>query len=164
VVREVCRQMREWADTPNMGSLMVALNLSSKHLLVPDIVERLIGIVNEYGVDPGKIELELTETSLMTNPETARDIFLRLKACGFRLAIDDFGTGYSSLSYLQRFPVDRLKIDRSFLSDSVSSPDTEGIIKTIIDLARHLNMEVVAEGIEQKRQLEQLAAMRCDFG
>jgi len=164
VLREVCRQIQTWSAIPEMRDLSVAINLSSRHINVPDVVEQLLAITLEYGVDPAKIELEPTETTLMTEPEAARDVFLRLKACGFRLTIDDFGTGYSSLSYLQRFPVDRLKIDRSFLKDTAASPDTESIIRAIIDLARHLNMEVVAEGIERPKQLEQLTAMDCEFG
>jgi PAS domain S-box-containing protein len=164
VLGEVCRQLSEWAAAGvAIDELVIAINLSSRHLLVPDIVERLAGIVTEHGINPAIIELELTETSVMTNPEAARTVFERLKAFGFRLAIDDFGTGYSSLSYLQRFRVDRLKIDRSFLTNS-EAPTETGIIRTIVDLARNLQMEVVAEGVERPSQLDQLTAMQCDFG
>jgi diguanylate cyclase (GGDEF)-like protein len=165
VLREVCRQMHEWSATPGaLRTLRVGINLSSRHLLVPDLPDRLTAIVREFEVDASRIELELPEKCVTTNVEATRRVFHALKAAGFRLTIDDFGSGYSSLSALQRFPVDRLKIDRSFLSESTAAAETEGVIRGMIDLVNRFDMEVVAGGIEQPDQLEQLAAMQCRFG
>ena len=154
VVREVCRQLREWSEAGAgpLRTLSVAINLSSRHLLVPDLAERLTRIVREFDVDASRIELELPERCVTAYGEPARRVFHALKAAGFRLTIDDFGSGYSSLAALQRIPVDRLKIDRAFLSDAGS------------EMLNRLEIEVVAGGIEQPGQLEQLAAMQCRYG
>lgn len=165
VIREVCRQLREWKDElGSLGQLSVAVNLSSRHLLVPDIAERLTAIVREFEVDPTRIELELPERCVMHNVEATRRVFHALKAAGFRLTIDNFGSGYSSLSALQRLRVDRLKIDRAFFNESAAAIESESVVKGMIDLVRHLDMEIVAEGIERQGQLDQLTAMRCGFG
>jgi diguanylate cyclase (GGDEF)-like protein len=152
VLREACRQLRAWSAEGPLRSLSVAVNLSSRHLLVPDIAERLTAIVREFEVDPMRIELELPERCVTAHVEATRRVFHALKAAGFRLTIDDFGSGYSSLTALQRLPVDRLKIDRAFLSEVGG------------DMLARLDMEVVAGGIEQPSQLEQLTAMQCRFG
>jgi predicted signal transduction protein with EAL and GGDEF domain len=165
VVREACRQLEEWSlDEGTLGQLTVAVNLSGRHLLVPDIVERLVGITREFDVEPSRIELELPERCVMTNVEATRATFDALKAAGFRLTIDDFGSGYSSLSSLERFPVDRLKLNRGFLSETASPAESESVIRGMIDLVSRLDMEIVAEGIERPGQLEQLTAMRCGYG
>jgi EAL domain-containing protein (putative c-di-GMP-specific phosphodiesterase class I) len=110
------------------------------------------------------LELEITETAMMANPESTRALVDRLRAFGFRISIDDFGTGYSSLTYLQTFRVDRLKLDRSFLTDASKEVESsDGIIQSVLSLARHLNTEVVAEGVETLTQLERLREMACDF-
>jgi PAS domain S-box-containing protein len=165
VMRSVCQQLAEWESKASAAArLSVGVNLSTRQLLIPDLPERLRQITGEFGVDPARIDLEITETSMMADPDRARDICLRLRAAGFRLSVDDFGTGYSSLSYLQRLPVDRIKIDRSFLAGAESPSDAEGIIRAIIGIATHLNLEVVAEGIETTAQLDQLLALRCGYG
>jgi EAL domain-containing protein (putative c-di-GMP-specific phosphodiesterase class I) len=165
VMRSVCQQLAEWESKASAAArLSVGVNLSTRQLLIPDLPERLRQITGEFGVDPARIDLEITETSMMADPDRARDVCLRLRAAGFRLSVDDFGTGYSSLSYLQRLPVDRIKIDRSFLAGAESPSDAEGIIRAIIGIATHLNLEVVAEGIETTAQLDQLLALRCGYG
>ena len=153
VLREACRQLRAWSASEGpLRALSVAINLSSRHVLVPDLAERLTAIVREFEIEPSRIELELPERCVTAYAEQARRVFHALKAAGFRLTIDDFGSGYSSLSALQRFPVDRLKVDRSFLSDAGA------------DMLSRLEIEVVAGGIEQTSQLEQLSAMSCRYG
>lgn len=164
VVREVCRQLNEWsAGAHEAAQLNVAINLSTRQLAQPDLVDRLSEILGQYHIDPGRIEFEITESSMMANPDDARLMVNALKARGFRLSIDDFGTGYSSLSYLQHFPVDRLKIDRSFLS-SVNQINGQGILRTIVSLAAVLGVDVVAEGIETAAQLDHAQSMDCRFG
>ncbi len=164
VMREVCRQLQQWSSADGqLAQLTIAVNLSSRHLQVPDIAERLAGIAREFGVSPGRIELELPESCVTGDVEATRAAFATLKAAGFRLTIDDFGSGYSSLSSLQRFPVDRLKIDRAFLNEA-NPADSESVIRGMIDMVSRLDMEIVAEGIERPGQLAQLTATRCGFG
>ena len=147
-----------------LAQLRIAVNLSSRHLQVADIADRLAAIAREFGVDPARIELELPERCVTGDAETTHAAFEALKAAGFRLTIDDFGSGYASLSSLERFPVDRLKIDRAFLNEAASPAERESVIRGMIDLVSRLDMEIVAEGIEQPGQLAQLTATRCGFG
>jgi predicted signal transduction protein with EAL and GGDEF domain len=165
VMREVCRQLQQWsAGHGPLAQLRIAVNLSSRHLQVADIADRLAAITREFGVDPARIELELPERCVTGDAETTRAAFEALKAAGFRLTIDDFGSGYASLSSLERFPVDRLKIDRAFLNEAASPAERESVIRGMIDLVSHLDMEIVAEGIEQPGQLAQITASPCEFG
>ena len=166
VVDEVCRQIREWESTGVIAEqFTVSVNLSTRQLAQADLVDRVAAIVRHHGVQPTRLEFEITESAMMANPEVARRLVGDLKTLGFRISLDDFGTGYSSLSYLQHFAVDRLKIDRSFLTDA-TTPDWEshGIIAAVIALARHLRADVVAEGIETSSQLARVEALGCDFG
>ena len=163
VMREVCRQLQQWSGADNqLSQISIAVNLSSRHLQVPDIAERLSAIAREFAVDPARIELELPESCVTGNVEATRAAFHALKAVGFTLTIDDFGSGYSSLSSLQQFPVDRLKINRAFLNEAAAA-DNEAI-RGMIDMVSRLDMDIVAEGIEQPGQLAQLAASRCGYG
>jgi len=165
VARGVCEQLARWtADRAGTDHLSVGINLSPRQLMLPDLPEKLHAIVREFGVDPSRIDLEITESCMMADPQGARETCNRLKAIGFRLSIDDFGTGYSSLSYLQHFPVDRLKIDRSFLAQAAAEGEADGIIRTIISLAAHLDLDVVAEGVETESQVDSLLAMQCGYG
>ncbi len=164
VVTEACRQLKAWRDTSSRSApFRVAVNLSPKQLLLPEIVERLAEIVTREGLTPADVELEITETCVMNNAEVVRAALSRLKGRGFRLSIDDFGTGYSSLSYLHRFHVDRLKIDKSFLLNESAAADSDAIIRTVIALARHLRLEVVAEGAETAHHVVRLNALGCDL-
>ena len=160
VLRTACAQAREW----QMGCfppLRMAVNLSSRQLLQPDLMERVAGILQTTGMDPDLLELELTEGALMQGFEEATDSMWRLKSLGVRLSVDDFGTGYSSLSRLARFPLDSLKIDRSFLKGVPGEPDMEGIVSAIIAMARSLGLEVIAEGVEQEAQIDFLLSQGC---
>ncbi len=163
VLREACRQVCDW---DNCGSRMdgrVAINVSAVQLEDPDIVGRMLGIVHAAGLSPERFELELTESSMMADPERAVEVFELLSAAGFGLSIDDFGTGYSSLSYLKRFASDQIKIDISFVRNMLTDSDDHTIVTTIIAMARSLGMQTTAEGVEEHGQAQALLALGCDF-
>jgi diguanylate cyclase (GGDEF)-like protein len=164
VLREACRQLREWQASAELKSLTVAVNLSAKQFAQQDLVKQVKEILRETGLEPRYLKLEITETVVMENAEVARNMLSQLCALGVQLSIDDFGTGYSSLSYLHRFPVTALKIDRSFIGRMGAHGENCEVVKTINTLARNLGMSVVAEGIETEDQLLQLKAMGCDYG
>jgi len=165
VLREACRQMAHWHQTCAVdSSLSVSVNVSFRQLGDTDLVAEVASVLRETGLRPGSLKLELTESCIMSNTESAIGILRRLKAMGVGLEIDDFGTGYSSLSYLSRLPFDTVKIDRSFVKELHASEESTEIVKTILDLARSLHMTVVAEGVETPGQVEALAALGCDFG
>jgi len=165
VLREACRQMGDWltqfgTDEP----LSVNVNLSSRQFSQPDLVEQIDRIFRDRRLEAGNLILEITESVVMERAESAAAILAQLKDMGVRLSIDDFGTGYSSLSYLHSFPIDSLKIDRSFIGKmSLDSRNME-IVRTIMALARNLGMNVTAEGIETADQLAQLRALECEYG
>ncbi len=163
VLREACTQLRLWQQEFPMNPLLsVSVNLSGKQFAHPDLCEKVRKILDETGVIPLSIKLEITESSLVENPDAAAQILRQLKELGVRISLDDFGTGYSSLSYLHRFPIDVLKIDRSFVNRMSVAKNSE-IVRTIITLAINLGMEVIAEGVETEEQVAQLASMRCDY-
>ncbi|MDQ3472344.1 MAG: bifunctional diguanylate cyclase/phosphodiesterase, partial [Acidobacteriota bacterium] len=164
VLRESCRQLREWQSTLGLKSLSVAVNLSAKQFAQPDLVSQVKEILQETGLEAQYLKLEITETVVMENAEVARTMLSQLCALGVQLSIDDFGTGYSSLSYLHRFPVKTLKIDRSFIGRMSANGENCEVVKTINTLANNLGMSVVAEGIETETQLSQLKAMGCGYG
>jgi diguanylate cyclase (GGDEF)-like protein/PAS domain S-box-containing protein len=164
VADRVCRQLREWIDAGLAGvAFSMGVNLSVRQLAQPDLVERMCGIAAAHGIGPHWIEFEITESCLMTRPEEAAETLARLKAAGFRLSIDDFGTGYSSLTYVHRLPVDRLKIDRSFL-ERQDGCDYATVVSSIVALAERLKIEVVAEGVETREQSDLVRSLRCGFG
>jgi EAL domain-containing protein (putative c-di-GMP-specific phosphodiesterase class I)/CheY-like chemotaxis protein len=160
-VRSVCQQIKRW-EKQRLAVQPVAVNLSARQFQRSNLVEAIGTIVQETGVAPGLLELELTETLLMSDAEEAVETLRKLKALGVRLAVDDFGTGYSSLAYLKRFPLDALKIDRAFVRDAVTDPDDATITLTIINLAHSLKLKVVAEGVENEGQLNFLRSHGCD--
>jgi diguanylate cyclase (GGDEF)-like protein len=160
VLQEICRQLKQWKE--DGLTVRVALNLSARQFYQRDLDTSLIRIVADAGVDPGLIELEITESMLMHNPGQAARILGAVKECGMRLSVDDFGTGYSSLSYLKRFPLNALKIDRSFIEDITVNPDSRAIVQAILALARSLALRTVAEGVEKEGQLAFLAKLGCD--
>ena len=165
VLREACRQMQEWRrQLPSERALTMSVNLSGKQFSQPDLTEQIATILRETGLPPSCLKLEITESMVMENIDTAIGMLTQLRALGVELSIDDFGTGYSSLSYLHRFPINTLKIDRSFVSRMLDNTENEEIVRTIVTLARSLEMNVVAEGVETRGQLEQLRALECDFG
>ena len=161
VLREACRQTRQW-QLDGVPPMRVAVNLSPIQFRQPDLVEQIGNALAESGLDPGWLELEVTESLVMDNPEVATDFLKRLKQMGIRLAMDDFGTGYSSLSYLKRFPFDILKIDRSFVQNIVTDPDDAVIAVAVIAMAHSLGLQVIAEGVEDESQMRYLRSHLCD--
>nr|WP_314545337.1 EAL domain-containing protein [uncultured Massilia sp.] len=161
VIGEVCRQLKAW-EAQGMVPPPVAVNLSARQLQQGDLPGAIERIVSGAGVAPALLEFELTESMLMTDPEAAVAILSRIKALGMRLSVDDFGTGYSSLAYLKRFPLDALKIDRTFVRDLADDPDDAAITKAVIRLAHSLSLTVVAEGVETIEQIRELERYRCD--
>jgi diguanylate cyclase (GGDEF)-like protein/PAS domain S-box-containing protein len=159
VLYEVCHQMRRWHDEGLM--VPVAVNLSARQLRDSGLADTISRFLKQSGVDPEWLEIEITESSIMGDWEVSGATLSRLKALGVRLCLDDFGTGYSSLSYLNKLPVTKLKIDRSFVARMAPQAEHHGIIKTILDLAESMKMEVVAEGVETEDQLAQLRDMKC---
>jgi diguanylate cyclase (GGDEF)-like protein/PAS domain S-box-containing protein len=163
VLREACSQLKRWQEEfPAETSLYVTVNLSPKQFAQPDLVGQVKGILRETGLDPSFLKLEITESVLMDDFEAAAKLLFELRALGVRLSIDDFGTGYSSLTYLHRFPIDTLKIDRSFVMRM--DKDNVEIVRTILSLAENLGMDVVAEGIETQVQMGLLRDLGCQNG
>lgn len=160
-LRQACRQNKAWLDA-GLPRMVVAVNLSANQLRQPNLVDTVAEILRETGLAPSLLELELTESALMEDPEQANDVLRRLKALGLRLSIDDFGTGYSSLAYLSRFPVDQLKIDRSFIMQIAADAAAEAISTSVIALAHQMGLRVIAEGVETEAQLAFLIRHGCD--
>jgi diguanylate cyclase (GGDEF)-like protein/PAS domain S-box-containing protein len=161
VLRTACRQSRAWQHA-GFGALRIAVNLSARQFAQPGLVREIEHVLDETGLAPACLEIELTESLVMEDVEGAIRTMVQLKDMGVKLSIDDFGTGYSSLSYLRRFPVDVLKIDRSFVRDITSSEDDAAMVSAIIALARGLRMRVIAEGVETEAQLDYLKRRGCD--
>lgn len=165
VLREACRQLKQWQDEfASEPPLTVSVNLSSRQFSQPSLINQIRQILTETGIDAHCLKLEITESAIMENTESAMDMLLQLKAMGIQLSVDDFGTGYSSLGYLYRFPMDVLKIDRSFVSRVDVDGEKLELVRTIITLAWNLGMDVVAEGVETTKQLAQLKALKCEYG
>jgi len=164
VLREACSQLREWQQRSRLNrDLIMSVNLSGKQLTQPGLMERIEEVLLEFQLNPWHLKLEITETVVMENPELAAVTLAKLRGLGVRLSIDDFGTGYSSLSYLNRFPLDTLKIDRSFITSMNQADENLQIVKTIITLAGNLGMQVIAEGVETEEQLNQLKTLKCQY-
>jgi len=165
ILQKSCAQLVEWqARSPLNKHLMMSVNLSGKHFEQPDIVEQIRWIIKDTGVNPACLKLEITESAIMENAEHTIMLLKNLRSLGVRLSIDDFGTGYSSLSYLHRFPIDILKVDRSFVSTMEDGSENGEIVRTVIGLAKTLHLSVVAEGIETIHQLHQLRILGCEYG
>jgi len=162
VLRSACLQAKTWTDA-GFPALRLAVNLSPRQFAHPDLVGQILGVLEETGFDPNYLELELTESALMAEPEEAAVLLSQLKRMGVRLAIDDFGTGYSSLSYLRRFPLHTLKIDKSFVRDIPHHQDDMEIATAIIQLGHILGFTVLAEGVETEAQLAFLRERGCDL-
>ena len=165
VLNEACRQMSKWTrDYQPDGTLTMSVNLSGKQFTQPDLTGQVADILTETGLPAKCLKLEITESMVMENIDTAVNMLTQLRELGVELSIDDFGTGYSSLSHLHRFPINTLKIDRSFVMRMTDNGENGEIVRTIITLARSLEMSVVAEGVETPMQLEQLRSLDCDYG
>ena len=161
VLRSACQQLRAWIDA-GMRPVRVAVNLSAKQFRQADFTAVVKSALNDSKLEPGYLELELTESAVMHDAEKSAETLQVLSTMGVHISIDDFGTGYSSLSYLRRFPLDKLKIDRSFIRDLMMNPDDVSIVRAIISLAHSLRLRVVAEGVETAEQLEFLKNLGCD--
>jgi len=161
VLREVCRQCRAW-QREGLERMRVAVNVSATQFRQGNLFAVIRQAIDEAGLDPRCLEIELTEGAVMTNPEESADILGKLSAMGVLVSVDDFGTGYSSMSYLRRFPIDNLKIDRGFVKDLMTRADDASIVQAIISLAHSLRLKVVAEGVETPEQLRSLRSMGCD--
>ncbi|HEX9342530.1 MAG TPA: EAL domain-containing protein [Actinomycetota bacterium] len=168
VLREACRRAGQWhaagAPGDNGDPFCIKVNLSARQFVHPDLVEVIAGILNETSVDPASVYLEITESVLMEDAESTVTALRDLKALGVSLAVDDFGTGYSSLTYLKRFPVDELKVDRSFVAGLLADPEDAAIVAAVVNLAHTLGLKAVAEGVESAGQLTRLRDLGCDLG
>jgi len=165
MLRDSCQKLASWKERlPGNENLIMSVNLSGKHFAQNDLVAQVKGILKETGIQSNCLKLELTESAIMDNAEEAIAILNQLKSIGTQLSIDDFGTGYSSLSYLHRFPIDTLKIDRSFVSSMENGSENGEIVRTVIALAKALNLTIIAEGIETIHQLHQLRILGCEYG
>jgi diguanylate cyclase (GGDEF)-like protein/PAS domain S-box-containing protein len=161
VLKTCCEQNKAWQDA-GLTPLTISVNISARQLQKKDLAGDIASILRESGLKPRFLELEIVESMVMKDVESAMVIMTELKSLGIQLAMDDFGTGYSSLSYLKRFPFDRLKIDLSFVRDILSDPESASIARTIIAMAHNLNLRAIAEGVETKEQLEYLRLHGCD--
>lgn len=161
VLRHACHQLGQWR-AQGIPLRRMVVNLSPRQFRQQHLVQTFSRVLNETGVDPGWLGLEITEGVIMENPEASIGVLREMKAMGIELSLDDFGTGYSSLSYLKRFPIDKLKIDRSFVSDITTDADDEAMVAAIIVMAHQLGMRVVAEGVETEAQLAFLREQGCD--
>src|SRR5438876_1142906 len=165
VLRRACEQLGQWQwQSAANRSLFMSVNLSGKQVARPKLVSEIRQVLEETRIEPKYLKLEITESAVMENAETAVQLLRRLKALGVQLSIDDFGTGYSSLGYLHRFPVNTLKIDRSFVGRIGEAAENIEIVRTIVSLAENMGMEVVAEGVETLSQLSQLRKLSCQYG
>ncbi|HEX2063279.1 MAG TPA: EAL domain-containing protein, partial [Acidimicrobiales bacterium] len=163
VVDEACRQVAEWdAAAPGVGPLGVSVNISARQLADPRLVDVVARALAKSGLDPARVCLEVTESVLMTDVEASFEALSGLKRLGVNLAVDDFGTGYSSLSYLQRLPVDLLKVDKSFVHGMNTDRAKAAIVRSVVDLAHALHLEVLAEGVETAEQAAMLGDLGCD--
>jgi diguanylate cyclase (GGDEF)-like protein len=161
VIREACRQARAW-QIQGLPSLRVSVNLSASQFRDGDLVDSIRRALHDAELEAKYLEVEITESAVMSDPEQSTMVLERLSAMGVLVSVDDFGTGYSSMSYLRRFPIDKLKIDRVFISEIATRPEDASIVRAIVSLAHSLNLKVVAEGVETSAQLEFLNAAGCD--
>jgi diguanylate cyclase len=161
VLREACRQMQVWR-AKQVTSVRVAVNVSPVQFCQPGLLSMIRGLLEEYQLPPDSLEVELTESAVMSSIDTSIRVLEELSTMGVVVAIDDFGTGYSGMSYLRRLPVDKLKIDHSFISELGRNPDDDAIVQALISLAHSLRLKVVAEGVETPAQLDHLRLLRCD--
>ncbi len=165
LLRQACQDIVEWQLLSEENRyLTISVNISAKHFAEPELVDQIRVVLDETGIHPPCLKLELTEGTIMEDAQRTINVLQKIKDMGVKLSIDDFGTGYSSLSYLHRFPVDTLKIDRSFVSTMEDSPENGEIVRTVITLAKALKMDVIAEGIESIHQLHQLMVLDCEYG
>lgn len=162
VLRQTCRDMREWVKQGTVQG-RVAVNLSAKQFVQPDLTQRIMNILKEEKLEPEHLELEITEGVVMEDPERAIEIMTELHNCGIHLALDDFGTGYSSLAYLKRFPIQTLKIDKAFVDDINGAERDRNMVASIVAMAHNMGLDVVAEGVVNTAQAATLSRLSCEF-
>jgi diguanylate cyclase (GGDEF)-like protein len=163
VLRTACAQARSWQQA-GCGDLRIAVNVSARQFQDKNLPDTVVQILSETGLDSSYLELELTESSIMQNPESAVKTMTELREMGVKISIDDFGTGYSSLGYLKRLPIDILKLDRSYVNGATTDPDDAALVMAIISLAHNLKLRVIAEGVETEEHVRFLRLLRCDGG
>jgi EAL domain-containing protein (putative c-di-GMP-specific phosphodiesterase class I) len=165
VLHESMRQVRSWQDRHRgLHRMGLSVNISARQLRQPELVDDIVEALRATRFDAACLTLEITETALMRDTSRALETLHRLRGLGIRLALDDFGTGYSSLSYLREFPIDVIKIDKSFVDGIARGSEEAAVARAVIELGRTLNMDTVAEGVEGVHQLDELRSLRCDFG
>jgi len=158
---QACQTLVKWSEYPETAALSLAVNISIRHFRLPNFVETIKKLIGETGANPYRLKLELTESMLVDEVDVAISKMMELKALGVRFSLDDFGTGYSSLSYLGNLPIDELKIDRSFFTNSATQEKDAAIIRTIAVLAQRLQLELIAEGVENQEQQAFLDELGC---
>ena len=161
VLEEAVEQLAHWHESGL--DISVAVNLSASDLLDESLAGRIAGLLAEHGVPASSLELEITESVIMIDPERARDVLVALRRLGLRIAVDDFGTGYCALAYLRDLPIDELKIDRSFIAHVATDRRSAAIVRSTVELAHALDLKVVAEGVEHQQALDALAGFGCDY-
>ena len=161
VLESACAQIARWQDDPQFGHLTVAVNVSARQFRQSSFVAQVKSVLDTSGIDPGKLKLELTESLVLDNVEDSISKMTQLRALGVIFSMDDFGTGYSSLTYLKRLPIDQLKIDQSFVRDITTDQSDAAIVQTIIAMARSLELDVIAEGVETEQQIDFLKQRNC---
>lgn len=165
ILKNSCEQLARWTDHfADRPPILMSVNISAANLSDPNLIGQIGAVLAETGICPDSLKLEITESAIMDNAEASIETLRQVKETGVSLSIDDFGTGYSSLSYLQKFPIDYLKIDRSFIGEMEKGSESEEIVRTIVTLAKALKLKLIAEGIESKYQLERLREFGCEFG
>jgi EAL domain-containing protein (putative c-di-GMP-specific phosphodiesterase class I) len=164
VLETACRQARAWVDLVGSEALTMSVNLSARQFQDPGLLDTIVQVIEATGIPPRCLKLEITESAVMHDAEAAERTLRQLRGLGIRLAIDDFGTGYSSLAYLKRFQVDTVKIDRSFVNGLGHNAQDSAIVRSVVALARTLELSVTAEGIETPAQQAQLRLLGCEFG
>ncbi len=161
VLKTACAQNITW-QKEGLDPVLTAVNISAQQFHQKNFKESIMQILSDTGLDPHLLELEITESAVMKNAESMLELLRSLKKIGLHLSIDDFGTGYSSLSYLKHFPINKLKIDRSFVKDITEDSNNNAIIETIINMGHNLKLKVIAEGVETAEQLAILKELMCD--
>jgi len=161
VMRNACLQNKRWQNE-GFAPIQMAVNISARQFHDQDVTRMVVRILEETGLTPKYLELEITESSIMRNADLAANVLNRLKGMGINISIDDFGTGYSSLAALKRLPIDALKIDQSFVRDATTDPDDASLVMAIITLGHNLRLKVIAEGVQTEEQLRFLNLLRCD--
>ena len=161
VLRTACGQLKLWQNE-GKPAVRMAVNLSAREFQGTNLLQGVTRTIEDVGIDPAWLELEITESTIMQHGDAAIFTLRKFREMGMALALDDFGTGYSSLSYLKRFPIDRLKIDRSFVRDIETDPDDAAIVRGIVALAHSIGLRVLAEGVETLAQMQLLQQCRCD--